>query len=128
MLGRHFLVWSKNDLNVKRHYTIANIMRRHVYDKYVESINEYLESGASSIHPDALNIEPSDELNLSIKTYEKPLGLSTRIHKNNPGEPFAIKGPMGKGLCLKRTGTHIAFSAGTGILVYVDLVAYLVRK
>ena len=35
---------------------------------------------------------------------------------------------MGKGLGLKKTGTHIAFTAGTGILVFVDLVAHLVRR
>ena len=35
---------------------------------------------------------------------------------------------MGKGLCIGTTGTHIAFTAGTGILVFVDLVAHMIRK
>ena len=35
---------------------------------------------------------------------------------------------MGKGLDIKSEGTHIAFSAGTGCLVFVDLVAHLIRK
>ena len=35
---------------------------------------------------------------------------------------------MGKGLDIQAEGTHIAFSAGTGCLVFVDLVAHLVRK
>ena len=35
---------------------------------------------------------------------------------------------MGKGLDILPEGTHIAFSAGTGCLVFVDLVAHLVRK
>ena len=35
---------------------------------------------------------------------------------------------MGKGLGIKNEGVHIAFTAGTGILVFVDLVAFLVRK
>ena len=34
---------------------------------------------------------------------------------------------MGKNLGLSATGTHIAFVGGTGILVFSDLVAYLVR-
>ena len=34
---------------------------------------------------------------------------------------------MGKNLGLNSTGTHIAFVGGTGILVFSDLVAYLVR-
>lgn len=39
-----------------------------------------------------------------------------------------MKGPMGKKLDIKKSGIHIAFSAGTGVLVFVDIVAYLIRK
>ena len=35
---------------------------------------------------------------------------------------------MGKGLDIQPDGTHIAYTAGTGILVFVDLVAHLVRR
>ena len=35
---------------------------------------------------------------------------------------------MGKGLDIMPNGTHIAFTAGTGALVFVDLVAHLIRK
>lgn len=35
---------------------------------------------------------------------------------------------MGKGLDIQKGGVHIAFTAGTGILVFVDLVAHLIRK
>ncbi len=34
---------------------------------------------------------------------------------------------MGKGLDLKSEGVHIAFTAGTGILPFLDLVAFLIR-
>ena len=37
-------------------------------------------------------------------------------------------GPMGKGLRPSRSGLHIAFSAGTGVLVFMDLIAYLSRQ
>ena len=40
---------------------------------------------------------------------------------------YAFKGPMGLGLDIQPTGVHIAYSAGTGILPFLDLVAYLVR-
>ena len=40
---------------------------------------------------------------------------------------FNFKGPMGKGLDVKKTGVHIAYSGGTGVLPYLDLVAYLIR-
>lgn len=32
---------------------------------------------------------------------------------------------MGKGLMVKPTGVHVAFAAGTGVLVFIDLVAQL---
>jgi len=32
---------------------------------------------------------------------------------------------MGKGLMTKRTGTHVAFAGGTGVLVFVDLVMHI---
>lgn len=40
-------------------------------------------------------------------------------------QTFEIKGPMGKGLGLttSSTGTHMAFAAGTGVFVFIDLVA-----
>jgi NAD(P)H-flavin reductase len=43
---------------------------------------------------------------------------------------FEIKGPFGKGLNIRKgvNGVHIAFAAGTGILPFMDLVAYLARK
>jgi len=34
---------------------------------------------------------------------------------------------LGKGLGIQKEGTHIAFVAGTGVLVFMDLVAYLIR-
>ena len=43
---------------------------------------------------------------------------------------FFLHGPHGRGLGLvgKETGTHIVFAGGTGVLVFVDLVCYLMRK
>ena len=35
---------------------------------------------------------------------------------------------MGKGIGLGLEGNYIAFTAGTGCLVFIDLVAYLLRK
>jgi hypothetical protein len=35
---------------------------------------------------------------------------------------------MGKGLGIYPYGVHIAFTAGTGVLVFIDLVAFLIRK
>lgn len=77
-----------------------------------------------------------------------PKGLATQIHATSLGlkdlsqiavlhpieqtqyevdsfKKFYIKGPMGKGLQLQPSGTHVAFCAGTGALVFLDLVAQL---
>lgn len=35
---------------------------------------------------------------------------------------------MGSGLACCQTGKHVAYTAGTGILVFLDLVAYLVIR
>ena len=41
---------------------------------------------------------------------------------------FFVKGPMGKGLQIEDRGIHIAFCAGTGVLVYLDLVGHLIVR
>ena len=40
-------------------------------------------------------------------------------------DSYEIQGPIGKGLGLtsESKGQHLAFSAGTGVLVFIDLVA-----
>jgi hypothetical protein len=46
---------------------------------------------------------------------------------NSASSRYKIKGPLGKGLNLKAHGVHVAFTGGTGVLVFLDLVAYLIR-
>jgi hypothetical protein len=41
-------------------------------------------------------------------------------------ETFIVKGPFGKGLGIKPTGVHVAFAAGTGVLVFLDLVTRII--
>lgn len=40
---------------------------------------------------------------------------------------YNIKGPMGKGILLKTEGLHVAFAAGTGVLTFMDTVAFAAR-
>lgn len=64
-----------------------------------------------------------------IKNYRHPKGLSAEIHKENQGTNarFEIKGPMGHGLKAKKSGVHVVFAAGTGVLCFVDLVAAMIQ-
>ena len=41
---------------------------------------------------------------------------------------YFVKGPMGKGLQIENTGQHVAFCAGTGVLVFLDLVSHLLVR
>ena len=45
-------------------------------------------------------------------------------------ETFKMVGPLGKGLGVttETKGTHFAYSAGTGILVFIDLVARMLLQ
>lgn len=56
-------------------------------------------------------------------TEEAFQNLASKVASPN----FIIKGPMGKGLDLKTSGVHIALTAGTGVLPFLDLVACLIR-
>jgi hypothetical protein len=67
------------------------------------------------------------EVCVTVKNYCIPSGLSYKIH-NAGSELYNIKGPMGKGLGLRRRGTHIGFSAGVGAIYFLDLVTHLARK
>ena len=39
-----------------------------------------------------------------------------------------MRGPLGKGLSIQPQGKHIAYTAGTGVLVFMDLVAHLLVR
>lgn len=68
-------------------------------------------------------------MNLTIKNYNLLNGLSSKFFQNLDGF-FGLTGPLGKGLGLSPTskGVHIAFSAGTGILPYMDMVAKMLLQ
>ena len=51
-----------------------------------------------------------------------------RITPAKSEDIFFVKGPMGKGLQIEERGIHIAFCAGTGVLVYLDLVGHLILR
>ena len=73
--------------------------------------------------------KPEDcDLALTVKEYDTTNGLSKNIALNSGSKCFKVCGPMGKGLQPARSGLHVAFAAGTGVLVFVDLVAYLSRQ
>jgi hypothetical protein len=74
-----------------------------------------------------LETENQNNFSLTLKNYNIPMGLSKAIGEDTLHRVFELKGPIGKGLGLSHfsQGTHVAFAAGTGVLVFVDVVARL---
>ena len=127
MLGKHYLVQQiDNDDHAfgnARHYTVANCMRYAVQDAYIRAMRgEEVDTSVITEVPDKC------DLTLTIKEYNTVNGLSKNIANNSDKKCFRVSGPMGKGLQPASSGVHVAFAAGTGVLVFVDLVAYLVRQ
>ncbi len=61
-----------------------------------------------------------------MKDYGIPRGFSHRI-SNFHNDIFQTKCLLGKNLNLNPSGTHLAFVGGTGVIVFMDLIAYLIR-
>lgn len=100
--------------------------------RVVGSINE--ESQLTDATPTLrTDFTKTDEQTFCVKNYDLPKGLSSKLHSveaREEREDFCVRGPLGCGLKLHdlSDGKHIAFAAGTGALVFLDLVAYLLRK
>ena len=102
-------------------------MKTDAYQQYVGLINQYKEGDTLTFDEKVLpeNQEEAEVVFVS-KNYKQRGGLSQRIHET-PNDLCQIKAQLGKGLGLKNEGTHIAFVAGTGVLVFVDLIALMLR-
>lgn len=49
------------------------------------------------------------------------------MHTGEQEERYEVKALLGKGLNLQKDGVHVAFTGGTGILVFIDLIALMIR-
>lgn len=68
----------------------------------------------------------ADSIHVTAKDYNTPKGVVSQLNQENGQGDWFVKGPMGLGLDLDKKGHNIAFTGGTGILVFLDLVAQLV--
>ena len=70
-----------------------------------------------------------DTVFLTCKDYKTLTGVASQLHLCGPEEAsrnnWFVKGPMGMGLSINRNGHNIAFCGGTGVLVFLDLVAQI---
>ena len=143
MLGRHFLVYSDQDPTVKRQYTICSSMTDQVHTALLKLAQGVLDNADINFDYSIMLGLDQSTLDLTLKTYDVTTGLATRIHKSlaksdnakdgskeavaksENGALFYVKGPMGRGLNMSPKGQHVAFVAGTGVLVLLDLVSHL---
>jgi len=147
MMGRHFLVFSVSDPTVKRHYTICSSMNPTFKHELLQMGRSILDEKMLMGDLSQMQTRDSSHVSVTLKNYNMKRGLSTRIHETGfesenlktttsetpleempTDNAYYIKGPMGKGLQMKQTGVHVAFCAGTGALVFLDLVSALLIK
>lgn len=85
-------------------------------------------SGTSkNFNTETLNSADKNSFYTTYKIYQTKTGVSKRFAIQKPDtEPiWFAKGPMGLGLQINKNGHNIAFTGGTGILVFLDIVATL---
>jgi len=131
-IGRHFAV-SSVSLNKTRYYSICLCLNNQIRLMLFELLNNItkLESKLEIISPELKADDLlSKNLEIYVKKYEFPNGLSKYLHDClNPNDLIA-KGPIGIGLDLPLnylSGTFIAFGGGTGVFCFIDFVAYTLR-
>ena len=103
-------------------------MRKKVYENILKLAENPSDKEASSAIIEEIR-NPKTTC-LTIKDYQKEEGLSNFIHKDIDTQThvYQFQGLLGRGLNLKSEGKFVAFSAGTGILVFLDLVAHLILR
>ena len=45
MIGKHFMINPESNLNLRRHYTICNCMKKEHYNEYLRAMKQALENG-----------------------------------------------------------------------------------
>jgi len=66
---------------------------------------------------------------ITVKNHYFKKGLSAVLHSaTETGHQLRLRGPVGKGLAVRNTGTHVAFAAGMGALSFLDLASHLARR
>ncbi len=92
-----------------------------------KEVREALVNGLKGKKIAKIDGEKSGQFCLVVKNYQTPTGISYNLHNANSRDIFNVKGPLGKSLCLEKNGDHVAFLAGTGLLVFLDLVALIAK-
>ena len=114
----------KNNNFFKRKTTLMQRLftRKGTNKEEVLDMEEVLRSWTKIVGNDNLMLDSAN----SKEVFEKV--VAEMFEDEDMYDVFNVKGPMGKGLCIEPNGVHVAFCAGTGILVFLDLVSHLLLR
>jgi len=134
LAGRSYIVNSIQN-QVCRYYTICNCMNTKFYDTYIDAFDSILNGtprNLKSLNFENILDETSDEIELIMKYYPQTRkGISRQLVNATNDDYFYINAPVNKGLDFGGdvpVGTIIILVGGTGVLPFMDLLAYTARS
>lgn len=118
-IGKHYLVEGNGADLVKRQFTVVRCLEKGVYEGLIDGIKSKgkVRAKESQIGKGGFQV--------AVKNYKVVGGLSEAMHRSLIGDMFTVRGILGKSLGLAKHGDHVAFVAGTGVLVFLDLVGLI---
>ena len=118
-LGKHFRFTIEGDPHFSRHFTICNVMMGKLYPEYLKALNN-----GTMLPKHVTDHGDQDHRTFTIKNYDRGMSKTFFADRNTI---YNIKGPIGKGIMTKPEGLYVAFGAGTGVLTFMDTVAFAAR-
>ena len=99
---------------------------------------DYCNNGTAEFNYKLFNGEDKNFMHVTCKDYKTKKGVASQLFrvettpnvaivtddKTKPiSDVWHVRGPMGMGLDVQASGHHVAFCGGTGVLVFLDIVA-----
>lgn len=134
-MGKHYYLSVKGSEIYKPYTQLVSLSNEVI--EYRENLLKLLDARQerirdSDIESNQFHLESySDELSFAIKPYRLRAGaLSTKLVDISLGNPLKLKGPFGEGLNLTEdfSGRCVILCLGTGILPFLDLFDFLLKK
>lgn len=130
MIGRHFVLYSKDHIRVKRQYTICNAIAPKTYQRLLSILDaEVNKEPVATFANEICDISNTNSVFISCKDYYTKKGVATQLNRvvlKNQEKPWYVKGPLGMGLSVDPDGHNVVFAGGTGILCFLDLIAFMI--
>jgi hypothetical protein len=129
MIGRHYLIYSKKLVHIKRQYTICNSIVPKVYQSLLDLCQHKLDGKEEAFSGlSELNSADTNSIFVTLKDYKTVRGVASQLNDQElkTGDDWYVKGPIGMGIDVNTDGHNLIFAGGTGILVFLDIVAMMV--